>query len=352
MLFEKTNPDWLVSSYYYELPETLIADRPVRPRDASKLLVYDQNTDQITHSSFYELAKFLPAKSLLVANKSKVFACRLKGHKESGAKAEIFVLSLRPDQTSNSFHCLIKTARKKRVGDCFLFKGGVKGTISSINDDGTFQMCFDTQNLTLFLEKEGMVPIPPYVRGGESDQQDQQDYQTLFAKVTGSVAAPTAGLHFTQRVFDSLKDKQIDLAEVCLHVGMGTFSSVKATHLQDHRMHLETFFVEMKEYEKIMASSFVTAVGTTTLRVLESMKKGNLAPDITHSTDIFLYPGVSVESIDALITNFHLPQSTLLMLVSSLIGRKKTLEIYQVAIDSGHRFFSYGDAMLIIRKKG
>ncbi len=349
------NEDLKLSSYDYELPESFIASRPAPGRHNSKLLVYRASTDEIIHTHFSELSEFLPPDSLLVLNQSRVFPCRLKATKESGGKAEIFVLSLIPHD--EAYPCLVRTTSKKKVGDKFLLPGGALGFIHATLEGGEFLVRFSVPDVTAYLDEFGIVPIPPYIREGQSDESDKTDYQTVYASHKGSVAAPTAGLHFTDEVFSKLQKKNVDRAFVTLHVGPGTFAPVKAENILEHKMHSEEYFVDALDLQKINVARAngkkIFAVGTTSLRVLESSLNAEghfaLEPSKHYSTDIFLYPGKEVRSISGLITNFHLPRSTLLMLVSTLLGRKKTLELYEEAKKKEYRFFSYGDAMLIIR---
>ncbi|MDD0852754.1 tRNA preQ1(34) S-adenosylmethionine ribosyltransferase-isomerase QueA [Halobacteriovorax sp. GB3] len=354
MLPEGIDPkDLLLSSYDYHLPEELIASRPAPNRHTSKLLVYNAKDDTVTHTSFLELDKFLPSGAQIVFNQSKVFPCRLVGKKPTGGKAEIFVLSV--VDVDGSYPCLIKSRGKKDLGDTYLLDGDVQATITWV-EEGRFGVSFniDSQasSLANYLEEYGKIPIPPYIRGGESDDLDKKDYQTVYAKEVGSVAAPTAGLHFSDEVFSKLEKKNIDRAYVTLHVGLGTFAPVKTENVLDHDMHTEQYFVDQQNLERLEQKRPRFCVGTTSLRVLESSFKStgfDLEADKRYQTNIFLHPGKDVKSIDGLITNFHLPKSTLLMLVSSLIGREKTLELYKIAIENEYRFFSYGDAMLILR---
>ena len=224
-----------------------------------------------------------------------------------------------------------------------------------MNEDGTFQVKFNHkfESLEDYLEACALVPIPPYIREGVADERDREDYQTIYAKEPGSVAAPTAGLHFTDEVFESLKRKEIQRCFVTLHVGPGTFAPVKSETITDHKMHSEQFKIDKDNLDKLNTNRLRFAVGTTSLRVLESAWSSEgyqIQPGQLLSTDIFLHPGKDVNSINGMITNFHLPGSSLLMLVSALIGREKTLELYQIAIEQKYRFYSYGDAMLIVRK--
>lgn len=345
--------DFELKSYNFDLPKELIAARPVPDRHSSKLLVYRESTGEIIHSTFSEINKFLPEHSTLVFNRSKVFPCRLIGRKPSGGEAEVFILSLL--HKNNIYETMVRASGKRKEGDQFLF-GNLKAEIVKINGNGTFGVKFNVSHEELLNELEaiGKIPIPPYIRNGESDDEDKKTYQTVFAKETGSVAAPTAGLHFSDELLNKLKLNGHELATVTLHVGAGTFSPVKAENILEHKMHEEFFTIDQENLKIIQKASFRIAVGTTTLRTLESSwENGNVrfdAGDSMKSTSIFLHPGKEVHSIQALVTNFHLPESSLLMLVSALIGREKTLEIYDIAIRNQYRFFSYGDGMLILRK--
>lgn len=349
-----TEEDLFLHSYHYDLPPELIAQRPVDAtlRHQSRLMVYDVKTDTVTHDHFFNLPKYLPAESLIVFNQSKVFPSRLLGNKASGGKAELFFLS--HEKNAEGFYpCLLKTRSKKSIGDEFVFADNLKVKVGSLNNDGTFGVQIDLpshyENLLAYLEKNALIPIPPYIRKGESDEEDKKNYQTVYSKETGSVAAPTAGLHFTNELLSKLKDHKIDQAFVTLHVGLGTFKPVTVDHLKDHVMHSEEYFVDDANLNKIRNAKNVFAVGTTSLRVLESSYGKDIKAGEHYKTQIFLHPGVNVQSVSGLITNFHLPESTLLMLVSALVGRKKTLELYELAVKEKYRFFSYGDAMLILR---
>lgn len=344
--------DLLRDSYDYDLPESMIATRPASPRDHSKLLVYNNKTSEIVHTHFYELSKYLPVKTLLVFNESKVFPCRLYGQKKTGGKAELFLLSLIPHH--GGYECLIRARGKKEVSDIFLFDG-MEATIIDILEGGSFLVSFNIshEELLNLIDRVGNIPIPPYIRGGLSDEKDKEDYQTIYAKDSGSVAAPTAGLHFTKEVFKSLDDRGIKKDFITLHVGAGTFKTVDCDSILDHVMHEELYSISEKTASNLNENyGNIIAVGTTTLRTLESSfdkKTSKFHGGELLGTKIFLYPGVPVNSVKGLITNFHLPKSTLLMLVSSLIGREKTLELYEIAKKENYRFFSYGDSMLILR---
>ena len=350
------NTDLLLKSYDYQLPSELIADRPRDRRDDSLLLAYRKDKQQLVDSTFKNLASFVPENALLVTNSSKVFPCRLFANKQTGGKAEFFFLDLNPK--NGSFLAMIKTSSAKKSGDQFIFENLII-EITELVGNGTFYVSISTietkDDLEKFLFEKGAVPIPPYIRGGVSDEEDRDRYQTIYAENVGSVAAPTAGLHFTEDVFDSLKQKGIDHANVTLHVGLGTFSPVKVADLTDHEMHSEQYFID-DENLKVLAQAYkdnrpVVAVGTTSLRVLEScyhsIISNNFKANKIHETNIFLHPGKEVHSISGLVTNFHLPESTLLMLVATLVGRQEILRIYEHAKDKNYRFFSYGDAMYL-----
>ena len=348
-----TMNDLLLSSYDFDLPPELIADRPVPDRHSSRLLVFNEATGQITHSTYRQIGDFLPQESTLVFNRSRVFPCRLLGKKLSGGDAEVFILSLLTED--DSYPAMIRASGKRKVGDEFTF-GDLKADLIEVKGDGTFRVKFNCSHDELLnqLEEIGKIPIPPYIRGGESDDLDKKTYQTIYAKETGSVAAPTAGLHFSEELLSDLKKQGHTLASLTLHVGAGTFAPVKAENILEHKMHEEFYSIDPENLGLIQAAKFRIAVGTTSLRTLESAwQNGNVQFDQSsgfRGTSIFLHPGKEVHSINALVTNFHLPKSTLIMLVSSLIGREKTLELYRIAVKERYRFFSYGDGMLILRK--
>ncbi len=348
----KKMTDFELSSYDFELPPELIADRPVPDRHSSRLLVYDEETAEVTHSTFAEIGAFLPPESTLVFNRSKVFPCRLIGKKPSGGEAEVFILSL--FHQDGVYPALIKASGKRKIGDEFVF-GDLSVTLETVAGNGTFGVRISRthEELLRVLDSIGKIPIPPYIRNGLSDEQDKKTYQTVFAQEEGSVAAPTAGLHFSEELLGRLRAQGHELATVTLHVGAGTFAPIKVSNITDHQMHEELYSIDQENLTTIQAAKYRVAVGTTTLRTLESCWDGGIrfdAPGSIKATSIFLHPGKAVRSIDALVTNFHLPKSSLIILVSSLIGREKTLELYDLAVKGRYRFFSYGDGMLIKRK--
>lgn len=345
--------DLLLQNYDFDLPPELIASRPVSDRHSSKLLVYDEASDKVIHTHFHKIGDFLPSGSTVVFNRSRVFPCRLIGKKASGGEAEVFVLSLISE--NKLYPAMLRAAGKRKVGDEFHFDGLI-AKLEIVKGDGTFYISFNCPHDELIqkLEKIGKIPIPPYIRGGESDELDKKTYQTVYAQETGSVAAPTAGLHFSDELLKTLKDQGHKLASVTLHVGAGTFAPVKSENILEHKMHEEFFSIDQENLKLIREAKYRIAVGTTSLRTLESCwQDGNVQFDPEaglKGTSIFLHPGKTAQSIDALVTNFHLPKSSLIMLVSSLIGREKVLELYELAIKEKYRFFSYGDGMLILRK--
>jgi len=347
------NPDLQLASYFYELPPELIAERPCPDRTQARLLVYDQTRDQVGHHVIGDLPKLLPPQTKIFLNETKVFPCRLRAHKPSGAAVEVFILSL-VAVVPGSYQVMLKSSGKKRIGEALILPGDIEAVIEASLPDGLFLLHLPPSlvpDLDLYLAKFGSMPIPPYIRKGVSDEQDLTDYQTSFASAVGSVAAPTAGLHFTPPLMEELKASSHRFHPLTLHVGLGTFRPVKAEILTDHQMHEETYSIDAETWEALNGAGPKLAIGTTALRALESaLQTKNFSPGKWHETNLFLYPGKQVRAVDALLTNFHLPESSLLMLVSSLIGRAKTLELYQEAIEKKYRFFSYGDAMLILRK--
>lgn len=374
--------DWLLTSYDYSLPEDLIASRPKKVRHLSKLFYFNSKYNTKEHLVFKNFIDLLPQDSLLVFNNSKVFPARLNGFKGSkeGGRCEVLLLSpVAINEDSNEegliFPCMIKMSGKKRSGQEILFpvdsheRKFLKGKIVDYSLADHFYIQFlgeKATDLYKILHHIGKVPIPPYIRKGMSDEADIHSYQTVYAKEEGSVAAPTAGLHFSQEMLTHLKEKNIEMAHVCLHVGPGTFSPVRSENITEHNMHKEFFSIAKEEVQKITKAirnnKKVVAIGTTSLRVLESCKTltGDFSyekfltsnEDVEGYTDLFLYPDSSTSQnwiVQGLITNFHLPKSSLLMLVSSFMGREKMLSLYNEAIEKKYYFYSYGDAMYLDR---
>jgi S-adenosylmethionine:tRNA ribosyltransferase-isomerase len=345
---------FLTADYFFDLPQDFIAQEPASPRDASRLLVYERQTQKINHQKFSDLISYLKSGDLLVFNNTKVIPARLWGVKKEGsAKIEILLLKSLP---LNRFEALIRPANKIKKGHAVIIQN-FEVTVEDVLENGNRVLNFGSQNPWEVMEKLGEMPLPPYITSPKASDELKNDYQTVYAKEPGAVAAPTAGLHFTSEIFEKLKKKGVQTAELTLHVGVGTFRPVSVDDIREHNMHAESYALSSETVELIkktkQAGGRVIAVGTTVVRVLESVFKkfGELKSD-TGETNIFIYPPYQFKVVDGLITNFHLPGSTLLMLVSALIdtdqGRKKILELYEVAKKEQYRFFSFGDAMLIL----
>ncbi|MBT0878294.1 tRNA preQ1(34) S-adenosylmethionine ribosyltransferase-isomerase QueA [Campylobacter sp. 2018MI01] len=335
--------DNLLSSYDYDLPEELIAKYPANPADSAKLLVYEKNSGKITHSVFYELANFLP-ECALIFNDTKVFKARFYGNKISGAKCELFINKI---LANDEF--LVQVRGKVKEDDILIFQDNLNAKILKLNADGTRIVKFCKNNEVLktdevltISEKIGHIPLPPYLKRMDN-LDDEINYQSVFAKNIGAVAAPTASLHFTNRVLDSLKDKKS--AYITLHVGAGTFASVECENIQEHKMHSEYFNLSDEAIKLINSDIPILGVGTTATRTIEYYARTKKS---SGECDLFLNPSNRPIRQNYLLTNFHLPKSTLIMLVASFIGRQNTLKLYEEAIKNKYKFYSYGDAMLII----
>lgn len=338
-----------VKDFRYDLPQELIAQDPLEDRSSSRLLVLDKDTGEITHKHFYDIIDYLDEGDCLVLNETKVIPARLMGvKKDTGAVVEILLLKRK---SKTVWECLVKPGKKCRVGAVIEFgEGLLTGTVSDIVEEGNRIIEFEFDGIfEEILDKLGTMPLPPYIT---HTLKDRNRYQTVYAKNEGSAAAPTAGLHFTKELLKDIEDKGVKLAKVTLHVGLGTFRPVKVSDVRQHHMHSE-FFQVSKEAADIINSTRangkrVICVGTTSTRTVESASdnKGYLK-ETSGWTDIFIYPGYKFKVSDALITNFHLPESTLVMLVSALAGREKVLHAYEEAVKEKYRFFSFGDAMFI-----
>lgn len=338
-----------VKDFRYDLPQELIAQDPLEDRSSSRLLVLDKDTGEITHKHFYDIIDYLDEGDCLVLNETKVIPARLMGvKKDTGAVVEILLLKRK---SKTVWECLVKPGKKCRVGAVIEFgEGLLTGTVSDIVEEGNRIIEFEFDGIfEEILDKLGTMPLPPYIT---HTLKDRNRYQTVYAKNDGSAAAPTAGLHFTKELLKDIEDKGVRLAKVTLHVGLGTFRPVKVSDVRQHHMHSE-FFQVSKEAADIINSTRangkrVICVGTTSTRTVESASddKGYLK-EKSGWTDIFIYPGYKFKVSDALITNFHLPESTLVMLVSALAGREKVLHAYEEAVKEKYRFFSFGDAMFI-----
>ena len=337
----------LKSDFYYDLPEELIAQTPVEPRDSSRLLVYDRETDRITHTVFNRIGDFLKEGDLLVINNTRVIPARLFGYTEHGARVETLLLK-RLNYTD--WECIMRPAKKGLPGKKLVYSEELSATVKSMGENGIRIISFDFKGVfEEILERVGNVPLPPYIT---EKLNDKQRYQTVYAKVDGSAAAPTAGLHFTQRLMSELKSEGIEFAEVLLHVGLSTFRPVKEENVLDHKMHTEYYEISEQAAQTINKAVSegrrVIAVGTTSGRVLESVadENGYVKAD-SGETSIFIYPGYKFKIIKGIITNFHLPESTLIMYVSAFCGRENTLRMYGEAVKERYRFFSFGDATFL-----
>ena len=340
----------LTSSYDYELPPHLIATEPVYPRDHAKLLVYNRETQTITHTTFKHLLDFLPKDCDVFLNDTKVIKARIFGHKKSendqgGGKVELLF-----NKPLTAHEYLVMTRGRVKLNTEIFFDDNLVAKVIKLNDDGSRVVSFTHngkeirfEELVLILDKIGHVPLPPYIQR-EDNKEDERDYQTLFAKNAGAVAAPTASLHFTPELFKTFQE-QYRMHKVTLHVGAGTFKPVETEHILDHPMHSEYFHVPQESAEVLNSDKKILAIGTTVTRTVEYFSRTGKTDG---ECDLFLNPNNKPQRVNYLLTNFHLPKSTLIMLVSSFIGREKTLELYHEAIAKEYRFFSYGDAMLIV----
>ena len=340
----------LKSEFYYDLPEELIAQTPIEPRNYSRLMKIDRKSGEIEHRHFYNLCDYLKKGDLLVMNDSRVLPARLYGIKEeTGACVEFLLLEQKGDKL---WEILVRPGKKAKPGARFSFGDGrLKAEIIETVEGGNRIAKFECEgNFFTALEEVGQMPLPPYIK---EKLKDKERYQTVYSKELGSAAAPTAGLHFTKEMLSDLENMGVKLAYVTLHVGLGTFRPVKEDNVLEHKMHSEHYHLPKETADLIKQTKAkggrVIAVGTTSCRTLESV--GTFFDDMDEHegyTDIFIYPGYEFKVIDGLITNFHLPESTLIMLVSAFLGYEKTMNAYKIAVDEKYRFFSFGDAMLIV----
>lgn len=335
------------SDFYYDLPEDLIAQTPADPRDSSRLLVYDRGSDTVRHEVFKNVTDYLNAGDVLVINNTRVLPARLCAHTENGGAVEVLLLKR---YNADTWEVLVKPGKKCRKGKKLEISDELSLTVEDVTPSGERIVKFAYNGVfEEILDKLGSMPLPPYIK---AKLKDKNRYQTVYAKTDGSAAAPTAGLHFTPELLQNLKAKGVLIAEVLLHVGLGTFRPVKEDIITDHEMHSEYYEVGAEAAEIINSAKRegrrIVAVGTTSVRTLESAadENGFLKPK-KGETKIFIYPPYKFKCIDALITNFHLPESTLIMLVSALAGREFILEAYKKAVNEKYRFFSYGDCMFI-----
>lgn len=335
--------------FYYDLPEELIAQTPLAQRDQSRLLVLDRNSGKIEHRHFFDILDYVHPGDCLVLNNSRVLPARLLGHRVPTMGA-VEVLLLK-DHGNGVWECLTKPGRKTQPGTELSFGDGIlTATVVDALETGNKMIQFHYEGIFLeVLERLGKMPLPPYIK---EELQDSERYQTVYSKINGSAAAPTAGLHFTQELLQKLQEKGVNLAYVTLHVGLGTFRPVKAEDISEHHMHSEFCMISQETAEMINQTKSkggrVICVGTTSCRTLESLaKEDGTFEESSAWTEIFIYPGYRFKAMDALITNFHLPESTLVMLVSAFAGRDNVMASYHEAVENRYRFFSFGDAMLI-----
>ena len=337
------------SDFFYYLPEELIAQTPLQQRDSSRLMVLDRKTGQVTHKHFYDIIDYLQPGDCLVMNDSRVLPARLLGHRPSGGAVELLLLR---DLGDKKWECLAKPGRKCQVGQELVFGDGtLTATVVAVQDDGNRVVEFHYEGIFLeVLEKLGKMPLPPYIK---AELQDQERYQTVYSREVGSAAAPTAGLHFTRELLEKIQANGIATAFVTLHVGLGTFRPVKAEEITDHHMHAELCMISQKTADILNDTKAhggrIICVGTTSCRTLESLVNDDGSFEAKSKwTEIFIYPGYTFKAMQGLITNFHLPESTLVMLVSAFAGRDHVLAAYEEAVKERYRFFSFGDAMMIL----
>ena len=349
---ERAKTELETKDFYYHLPEELIAQFPSAERDGCRLMVLDRNSGEVTHKHFYDIIDYLNPEDMLVVNSSKVIPARLLGKTDkTGSDMELLLLRI---LDSGEWETLVRPGKRAKVGAGFDFGGILHATVTAVLDDGNRVVKFDYDtekygSIYEVLDAVGNMPLPPYIT---KKLENKSDYQTVYAKEEGSAAAPTAGLHFTNELLEKIRAKGVGYGEVTLHVGLGTFRPVKVDKIEEHEMHGEYFHISAEVAEEInhrrANGGRIIAVGTTSCRVLESASTddGKVHP-MNAETAIFIYPGYNFKAVDALITNFHLPESTLIMLISALAGRDKVMNAYEKAVEEKYRFFSFGDAMLI-----
>jgi len=351
---------YTLDDYDYDLPERLIAQAPAPNRDESRLLHLNRTSDEVAHRRFRELAGLLRPSDVLVINNTQVIPGRLYGRKATGGKVELLILDygqpggVAHDRYRHTYHCLIKASKQAGAGTQLFFDQGLAAEVQGFAD-GIYRVAFTSpEPFDGLLQRVGRMPLPPYIKRGADtpDHQDRRRYQTVYAREQGAIAAPTAGLHFTDEILAGIKACGVTVAAVTLHVGYGTFVPVRVDDIREHRMHEEWFAITAEAADIVnrakAAGGRVVAVGTTSVRTLEyaAGDDGQISPG-SGRCDLFIYPGYTFKVVDAMITNFHLPRSTLLMLVSAFAGRKTMLRTYAKAVRERYRFFSYGDAMLI-----
>ncbi len=336
------------SDFYYDLPKELIAQTPVEPRNASRLMFLNKTNGEIKHRHFFDLKEFLRPGDTLILNDTRVLPARMYGVRSTGATVEFVLLKC---ISANRWECLAGPGKKARPGDRFKFSDELAATVAYVTEDGNRIIDFEYNgNFYEIIDRIGQMPLPPYIT---EKLKDKERYQTVYSHELGSAAAPTAGLHFTKEMLDDIRAAGINTGYVTLHVGLGTFRPVKAQNIEDHKMHSECYHIPAETAELInrtkKSGGRVICVGTTSCRTLESaaQKFDDEFRECSDSTDIFIYPGYKFRCMDALITNFHLPESTLIMLVSAFAGYENVMNAYKTAVKEKYRFFSFGDAMFI-----
>ena len=335
--------------FYYDLPEELIAQTPLQQRDSSRLMVLDRTTGQVSHRHFFDILEYLQPGDTLVMNDSRVLPARLLGHRPTGGAVEVLLLR---DLGEKKWECLCKPGRKMQVGNEVIFGDGeLTAVVTEVREDGNRVVEFRYEGIFLeVLERLGKMPLPPYIK---AELADQERYQTVYSREVGSAAAPTAGLHFTNELLEKIRAKGVQTAFVTLHVGLGTFRPVKAEEITEHHMHSELCMISQETADVLNATrrrgGRIICVGTTSCRTLESLVREDGSFEAGSKwTEIFIYPGYRFKAMQGLITNFHLPESTLVMLVSAFAGREHVLAAYEEAVRERYRFFSFGDAMCIL----
>lgn len=337
------------SDFYYDLPEELIAQTPIEPRDTSRLLVFNKDSGELCHRHFYDVIDYLNSGDCLVLNDTRVLPARIFGTRLDTESVVEFVLLKQKEQ--NVWECLAGPGKKARVGHAFKFSDKLSAEVIEVLEDGNRIIKFKPEGeFFAVLDEVGQMPLPPYIK---AKLQDKERYQTVYSRDLGSAAAPTAGLHFTKEMLEKLKQKGVNIAYVTLHVGLGTFRPVKVDDVTKHKMHTEHYYITQENADIINNTKInggrVICVGTTSCRTVESaMQAFGEIKECCDDTSIFIYPGYTFKCMDGLITNFHLPESTLIMLVSAFAGYEKTMNAYNVAVKEKYRFFSFGDAMLVL----
>ena len=346
--------DWKLSSYHYKLPESLIAQHPTPRRDQSRMLFLDRSKGIVSHRNFSEIITLLPEDSCLVINNTRVLPVRLPGRRKTGARIEALLIE---EVGEGHWSAVIRKAKRIRQGEQLDFCGGALCAVAlERKDGGEWLLEFEEpESLKERLEKVGLPPLPPYIKRQKANEiqnaEDRERYQTCFASKPGAIAAPTAGLHFTPEKLNAIRNRGIEILEVTLHVGLGTFTPIEKEDIREHKMHAEYFSISSNSLLKLQSFKRsrkpIICLGTTSVRVLETLVLNNFKKN-SGWTDLFIYPPYNFRMVQGLLTNFHLPKSTLLIMVSAFYGREKLLEAYRVAVEEKYRFFSYGDCMLIL----